>query len=287
MNTNPRIIETNAMKIISLTSFKIVLNDERGQVLPWTALGMIALLGMAGLTIDVGNAYVNRMQLQNATNAAALAAAGEVYNTSSTDNAGVYAKKYGSGDPGDANYNPKWGTITPTITPTCLRLLLPAGGNCSGAPKNAVVVTQTVSVPTYFMRLFGVNSLTVSATATASMQGSAQSWNVALILDATPSMNTKDPYCSDSSLTAEQCALTGIQTMLKGINPCNSGQASCDATSNKSNFRVSLFSFPNVTTDTVANDYNCSGNPKAPTEHLYTLPAIPPSGATSPYTPFA
>ena len=275
------------MKMISLTSFRNALNDQRGQVLPWAVLGMIVLLGMAGLTIDVGNAYVVRAQLQNCTNASALAAAGEVYNSSSTDNAVTYANQYSCGVPGNKNYNPRWGAITPTITPTCLTLLLPSGSSCTGAPNNAVRVKQTVRVPTYFMKLFGVNSLDVSSTATASMQGSAQSWNVAIILDATPSMNAKDPYCSDSSLTAEQCALTGIQTMLKGINPCNSGQASCDASSNMSNFRVSLFSFPNVTTGTVSNDYDCSGTPKAPTEQLYTLPAIPTSGSTSPYKPFA
>jgi hypothetical protein len=41
------------------------------------------------------------------------------------------------------------------------------------------------------MQIFGVKSLTVGATATAVM-ASTEPWNVAIILDATQSMNTTD-----------------------------------------------------------------------------------------------
>jgi len=42
------------------------------------------------------------------------------------------------------------------------------------------------------MKLFGYSQLNVAATATASMQGQSQPWNVAIILDATGSMSTND-----------------------------------------------------------------------------------------------
>ena len=32
--------------------------DQSGQVLPWMALLMVLFLGMAGLTVDLGRAYV-------------------------------------------------------------------------------------------------------------------------------------------------------------------------------------------------------------------------------------
>ncbi len=48
---------------------------ESGQTLIMFALGLAVLLGMAALTIDVGLAYVARRDMQNATDAAALAGA--------------------------------------------------------------------------------------------------------------------------------------------------------------------------------------------------------------------
>src|ERR1035438_5560593 len=60
------------------------LNDQRGQVIPWVTGGMFAFMGMAGLTIDIGHAYAVRAQLQNSTNAAALAAANSENITGAT-----------------------------------------------------------------------------------------------------------------------------------------------------------------------------------------------------------
>ena len=49
---------------INLESFvRRALRDERGQVLPWVIFGMIGLLGMAGISVDVGKAYAVRNQL--------------------------------------------------------------------------------------------------------------------------------------------------------------------------------------------------------------------------------
>ncbi len=262
---------------------KRALNDQRGQILPLVMLGVVGFLGMAGLTIDVGRAYVVRRQLQSVASAAALAASGSVYNADSTNNATTVANQYAASS-GDLNANSSMGTVTTTVTTKCLNMLM-AGTTCakSGNIANAVQVTEKANVPTIFMQMFGVKTLTVGATATASMQGTAQLWNVAIILDATGSMGSVDKYCSQSGSTAEQCAMTGIQTMLRGINPCAGGAASCSAASANANFRVSLFAFPNVPTATVANDYNCGG---APVAEVYTLPVIPSSGSTSGYTPF-
>jgi len=57
--------------------------------------------------------------------------------------------------------------------------------------------------------------------------------------------------------------MTGIQTMLQGINPCAAGYAGCTSSSANANFRVSLFGFPNVPVTQVADDYNCGGTPIA------------------------
>lgn len=256
------------MRKIGMSFVRGFLFDERGQLLLWAPLVMIAVIAIAGLTIDGGQFYVARSQLQNSTNAAALAAAGGVYNTGTTNSASAVGPIYSS-SPGNANFNSKLGKVVTTVTPKCLNMLMPAGLSCAttGAVSNAVVVTQTASVSTHFMALFGVSSLSVSTTATASMQGISQPWNVAIVVDSTGSMNVSDSNCN-GGVTEFQCALEGVQALLAATNPvCPSGSSTCPT---GASFRVALFTFPNVSTNTVHMDIDCSGNPTA---LPYTLPA--------------
>jgi hypothetical protein len=127
----------------------------------------------------------------------------------------------------------------------------------------------------------------MSATAQAAMQGVSQQWNLAIIVDSTASMS--DPPDSNCSGYTSKfaCALGGVQALLAATNPCAPGFTSC-ATANR-NVTVSLFSFPNVTTGTVAKDYTCGGTPlKQP----YTFPSATATsytstdGATYQVTPF-
>ncbi len=278
------------MRMMNVSAFvRKALNDQGGQVLPWVTLMMVSLLGMAGLTIDVGHAYVVKSQLQSSSNAAVLSAAENVYNNGATDNANYLATQYSAGK-SDMNVSAGLGTVTPTVTTPCLNMLMPSGTGCvnsasgnavSPSAPNAVRIVQTASVPTYFMRIFGVNSLTVSAGATASF-GAAQPWNVAIILDATPSMQSSDPLCTTTGAnTSEQCALSGIQTMLGGIPPCEAGLTTpCNAAQANAVFRVSMFTFPNITTSTISSDWTGSGSP---TETGYTLPARPAALSTAGY----
>jgi hypothetical protein len=119
MSTNHRNIEATSMKTTIVSFARKALNDQRGQVLPWVALGLIGMLGMGGMSVDVGRAYVAHAQLQNYANAAVLAAAGLVYNTSSTNNATTEANLY-SGSSGDENVNNALGTVTTTVSTVCL-----------------------------------------------------------------------------------------------------------------------------------------------------------------------
>lgn len=51
------------------------LTDQKGVVLPILAVGMLILIGIAGLALDMGHAFLNRTRLQNALDAAALSGA--------------------------------------------------------------------------------------------------------------------------------------------------------------------------------------------------------------------
>jgi hypothetical protein len=263
---------------------------------------LVALLSLGGLSMDFGRAYIAQARLQTYANASALAAAGEVYNTSSTNGATTYANNY-SASTGDENAVSYLGTVTTSVTTKCLNLLLPSGTTCgSSSPANAVQVTESASIPTTFMNLLGKKTLKVSAVATASMQGVSQPWNVAVIIDSTGSMATVDSNCS--GLTEFQCALSGVQALLGSVNPCPAGVSSCGLQSSgssagtKASIAVSLFTFPNVLTayngtavNSVSDDINCGGTPASWTNYSsqpvaapYTLP-IP--GATLPGTPNA
>ena len=257
------------MRMIVMSFIRKALKDERGQALPWMILGLVGLLGVSGFTIDAGHAYVVRSQLQNAANAAALAAAGNVYNTSSTDNATAIAGQY-DGSSGKLNSNVSLVSATTTVTTKCLNLLMPAGTKCltgsSPSPANAVQVLETASVPTFFMKILGISTIPIAAQATASMQGVVQPWNVAIIVDSTGSMNTADSNCT-GGVTEFQCALNGVQTLLEATNPaCPPGSSNCPT---GATFRVALFTFPNVSVATAHMDYDCSGHPTA---MPYTLP---------------
>jgi hypothetical protein len=258
------------MKTLIKSFARKALHDQRGQVLPWVALATVGLLGMGGLGIDVGRAYVAQAQLQNYANAGALAAAGLVYNTSSTNNATTEANLY-SGSSGDDNANPALGTVHTTVSTVCLDILEPSGSTCgTSGQANAVRVKESATVPTYFMKLvtFGHSTIDVAAEATASMQGQSQPWNVAIVIDATGSMSTTDSNCG--SVTEFQCAMNGIQAMLGSTNPCKAGATSC--TNSTANFHVALFGFPEVSTASVSKENACSSY-STPSFQIYALPS--------------
>jgi Putative Flp pilus-assembly TadE/G-like len=257
------------------SGLRFVWNDQRGQSLPWLVFGFAGFLAMAGLVTDVGRAYVAHGQLQAATNAAALSAASVTYNTSGAT-VQSQATALGSG-PGGSNSIRAIGTVNTTATAVCLNILMPPGVTCAtSSVLNAVRVVQTSTVPTYFLRLIGMSSISIGTMAQAAMQGVAQKWNVAVILDATGSMNNVDNNCG--GVTEFQCATHGIKSLLQVTDPCPPGHTSCDTAD--ANFRVSLFAFPNVSTDTVAYDSNCGGTPNY---MVYTLP-LPSATSYSPLT---
>jgi len=246
-----------------------MLNDQSGQVLIWVAMAMTAMLAMAGLCIDVGHAYSVRNQLQDSANMAALAGA-EALPNASTATVKTNANTYSSSS-GDKNVYVNLGTVSTSVVPTCLSTLKALGLSCFGsAGSNSVKVTQSVSVPTFFLKVVGVPTMQVSATATAA-RAKPIPYNVAIIVDTTLSMNDQDSDCGNTQLA---CAMNGVEILLNSLTP------SVD--------QVSLFTFPNVTSTTVSKDYTCSSSSgrgqhqsQSATAGVYTVPS---KGATS-YTP--
>lgn len=215
----------------SLTRF--LLADDGGQILPWVAVATVVLICTAALVLDVGNAMVAQRELQNATDAVALSAAQSI--SGSTTAYSTIGAKYGAA-PGEKNAYSNMTVNPPTITPLCLTTVTSWGVYCASSGgtvtvPNAVQVTQTASLNTFFAGVFGKSTLSLSATSTAA--NGARPYNIALIVDSTLSMAAPDTNCvvGGVTLTQENCALYGVQQLLLGLNPTYD--------------YVSLFTFPN------------------------------------------
>jgi hypothetical protein len=219
---------------------------ERGQALILFALGMVAILGFASLTIDIGLFVRERGHVQSAVDASALAAAQELPDSGA--NAITVAKQYalsndseltsGSVDVtfrcivGDRDNN---GAVDPGEVPGVCNPGSGASFSCSaglcwstcsftGANKcNTVVVGASKNVAFYFAPVLAVmggpsqcffSSCSTGAVRAAACRGScglgpASPADIVMILDRTGSM-------SSTELTN---AKNGAKIVLQTLNP--------------------------------------------------------------------
>jgi Putative Flp pilus-assembly TadE/G-like/von Willebrand factor type A domain len=256
-----------------------LINQQDGAVIAWSILLIPLMLGVAGLVIDVGYVYLCQRELQISTDAAAMAAAAQLPNPTTATSSGLSF----SAEPGEQNAYPNLNTplaltdTSTTVTPGCVTITgLP---DCGGSiAANAVQVTQTTTVPTFFIRALsalGVKTLTsvnLRAYSTAVMRGAEPgSYNVALVLDSTASMQQSDGGLNCTGSKA-QCAEQGAQILLSELSPCLSGLKSCGTATNgnvtNAVDEVSLFTFPAQTAGTqTTNDQGC--NSKTPSVISY------------------
>jgi Flp pilus assembly protein TadG len=176
---------------------------EAGQVLVWIVVGAIAFLAMVGFVIDVGHVFNAHRELQASADAAALAAAQDLPDVSM---ATARAIEFSS-SPGQKNVHPDLDNVTTEVTPKCFSS---TGLPCN--PANGIVVRESANVPTFFLRVIGVDSFDISARSTASMKGGAAlPMDVVIILDRTGSM------CQPCSKIAN--AKEGILAFLSAMRP--------------------------------------------------------------------
>jgi Flp pilus assembly protein TadG len=258
------------------------LKEQHGQVLPWVAFMMVLFLGMAAFVLDIGHAYFCYRELQGAVDAAALAGAQNLKAASPSDVVAQYdAESGGLNSNGNLSIN---GANSVSMAPgypkyACLGSPTTQAACQGPEDANAIQVKEQAVVPTFFARVFGISQMTVSAIATSAIVGAKnQPTNIAIILDTTASMKTVDSNCSAGGGSAERvvCAEQGVSTLLQNLSPCNTalgcGTMSSSGIAQYALDSVAIFTFPNVTTDTASDDYNCSGtNPSIP---AYSLPTI-------------
>jgi Flp pilus assembly protein TadG len=153
------------------------LRDESGNVLVLTALSMTMLLSFLAFAVDVGNLFFTQRKLQTYADSAAMAGALEasICGSGSPDCAVVQSAASTALTADSGVTVPAGNIFTQCATASGSGVLLTINnGPCAlGAtdPNNgdasyveAVVAQQT---PTFFARIFGVNTVTVSARAEA------------------------------------------------------------------------------------------------------------------------
>jgi Flp pilus assembly protein TadG len=249
--------------------------DERGAVAVLVAAALVGLVGFGALVVDVSYYFYARSVVQSTANAAALAGAQGIGSagtplTTATTYSAVATDKNAVGNltiTMAAGY-PRLSCATTWAknsgvqcsinqTPSCATAGTSGCAGSNGA--NLITVEETANVPTFFGRIFGISSIPVSAAATASAAGlsTLTQYNVALILDTTPSMTAgATPAAGCGNVQAVQCAAAGAHLMLSELWPCASGLTSCAGTTPVD--EAALFTFPPVANATQAADYYTS-----------------------------
>ncbi len=242
-----------------------VRDGQRGQTFVLVAIMLPVLLGMAALVIDLGYVYVSYQQLLSATQAAALAGGGAIPNisgptatTAALNFSGLNLNKHPNLQ--NVSLSVSLACVSPSSFPT---LGLPPCAVFPSCPSgcNMIQVQETAKVSTFFARIFGVTSVPMSASAVASARGGGiPPYHIMMVLDATPSMGMgTDTGCTQNgvSVTPEQCAEYGIQTLLLQLNPCSVSLSVCTpssqpGTSLNPDDQVGMMVFPGLCSSTQA-----------------------------------
>lgn len=149
--------------------------DDRGSVAIIVGLLLVFIIGVAGASIDLGRQQMVKNKLQQASDAAALAAAnmpdGTAESVRTTEAAMFFA----------LNVPDPYNGVSPRPTPNVT------------FPSGSVRVTAQTNVPTNFMKFLGSGLVASSAGSSVLIEQNAQTtYDVLLVMDNSGSMATAD-----------------------------------------------------------------------------------------------
>lgn len=176
------------MKPLAPRLLSRLLRDERGSAMPFIGLGAMMLIASTGSAIDMGRVQIVHSRMQSALDAAGLA----VGSTISTASIASETNKYFY-----ANYPSGYlGSTITSLTAT------PNGDN------SLINLNASASVEMTFMKILGLNSVTVNAHTEITRQ--SKGLELVLIIDNTGSM----AQSAGGSVTKLQAAKTASITLL-------------------------------------------------------------------------
>ncbi|HTR82874.1 MAG TPA: pilus assembly protein [Reyranella sp.] len=182
--------------------------------------GMMAtgLVGTVGLSVDIGKVMAAQSAFTASAQSSALAGAYSLLQANATqDTVSAAVSSWNSA------HAPK--NVTVTNTSTTLSCVTSTANlpSCTTGNPNVVNVTQTGTVQTNFLKVFGYSSFTLTASSSAAKAGGIGTpLNVMFVLDSTASMGSADSNCTVpgvKSPTRYQCAQYSVQSVLKVMQP--------------------------------------------------------------------
>jgi hypothetical protein len=226
--------------------------DESGAVAALTAISIVALIGLTGLALDIGNLVYAQRRLQATTDLAAYAGAQFIVSGKAIATANQFSAVNGVGNNTINGVTVAMASGYPQLScdHNITNLVSCAGPTtqCVSPGCNTITVKQQATVPLIFAQWFGVSSVQLSATSYAARGGGFPPMHIMMVLDNTASMNDQDGSGSScggvNNPTRIQCALAGIQTLLAELWPTQD--------------EVGLIVFPPVNSSTASNDASCS-----------------------------
>lgn len=179
---------------------------QQGSVLMLTGLGMLFLVGIGGAGYDLGRQQLVRQKIQQASDAAALAAAGMDFGTSNATRQNTAQAFFALNYPNDY-----LGVARPTPSISI------AG--------ESITVSATSSVPTSFVGNFGVSSITAAGSTSSRFKRLQTVIDVILVMDNSGSMGLNSDVGAGNTLPAS----SGVRTA------CRAGWASYIVSFNAAN----------------------------------------------------
>ncbi len=158
------------------------LRDERGQVTVLAAVFMVAILGLAGVVIDVGSWFRQQREAQSTADAAALAGAQALPGDTAT--AHTLATDFASRNGGSSGVSITFGS--------------------KFTPQDMITVDSARPAAGFFSRLFGITTITTRAHASAVAEIPTAATYVAPI-----AVNILHPY-----LSGPGCPCFGVPTTI-------------------------------------------------------------------------
>jgi Flp pilus assembly protein TadG len=147
-------------------------SNQRGVILIFVALTILALMTLSAFVIDLGVFWLGRAQAQNAADAGALAGATALMVDDSTNVSPSGAAYQAAASVAASNdiFGGTHGTevfTDPSVAWTPAAPAVCAAGGCVQVSVYQDGTHSSATLPTYFARVFAVNSQGVKATATA------------------------------------------------------------------------------------------------------------------------
>jgi len=159
-------------------------SSQRGIVVPIVAIGLLAILAVAGLALDGSHALGNKTRMQNTVDAAALAAAKVLTLTEKTSEATIAAHRlFSINANGAGNHELNEADITVTVQfSTTVNPFVP------GSPDGPFVRVRATGFDTQttLSRVLGINEIPTPATAVAGPSGPLGSGEGATVCDVAP-----------------------------------------------------------------------------------------------------